>query len=426
MNTLATPLKASIESFFFKGPSPLYTEMTGIFADVKAGDINAVARLTAVLRKRTGLTKLEFAIDPVCGVNAYVEFPQVNINHVLRSGWGGDLAGLPGTNVDYGRYSELIKQTSGSLGRDGSVSGIFSQFPIKIFVGQGLLLADFTPEELAAVVLHEVGHVYGYFQSMGQTMVSSMVVYRTTEELHATEDLAQRTQVITRTVKFLNLQDVNVGELAADSNQETIQNVLIRSVLLKMTSDQGEEKLFSGEAEFIADSYATHSGAAAPLAAALAKIYKSSGHIQMASQRAYLLTESMKAAYLLLSAVVPVLAPLTAVVAGFFIAIGSNGMLYRATPVERLEEVHADLVSLLKNRKLPGDMREALVEDIKFVSGVRETMVERQTLVTLLWLTLSPSRRKLFKQQQFQRDLGRLINNNLYTRASELSLLKGR
>lgn len=426
MKHLDASLKASIESFFYKGPSPLYTELTGILADIQAGDLEARERLTAVLRKRTGLSKLTTIIDEHLGVNAYIVFPQANVNHVLRGGWGFNWNAFAGAAVNYGDYATLIKQTSGATERNGSVSGIFASFPVSITIGRGLFDAQFTPAEIAAVVLHEVGHIYGYFQTLCMTVVSSLLVNQTVKALQATTDLHERVQIVDRTVKFLDLRDVDSAGVAAEGEEGTAETVLIRSVVLKLSSDQGAEKLFSGEAEFVADSYATHSGAAQPLASALVKIFKAGGHLELSSRSNYVIVECLKVAYLLIGVAVPGLAPMVALIAGMMIGLSKNAMLYRATPTERMEEVHADLVNLLKDRSLPAELREALVQDTKFVSGIRETFVERHTLVTMLWLTLSPSRRKLYKQQQFQRDLGKLINNDLYTRASELTLLKGR
>lgn len=412
-------LTASIESMLYRGSSPLYRDMTAVLHDVLEGDPKALERLTAVIRDHTR-ANLTVTVHDQVGYGAFIFLPTLDVNHVLTASLAPLQKRAVGTTIAYGHFQEFLQGAEGTLDAHGRVSGVFSKIPAQIIIGKSMFDGSFTPEELAAVFLHEIGHLYSYFRAMGRTVASSIIIQETMEILRQTEDLTERTHAVDTSVKVLRLEGVDAAALAAKGEETAYELVMVRDTVAKLTADQGEVRLFGGEVEMAADSYATRSGAAQPLTSALVKLWKSGHQLQTKSLYAYGVTEAMRIAALTLAAFNPVTLVIASMITGMYVALEAGHALDRSTPVERLEAVHADLVAILKDRRLPAALTEQVLEDVKFVSALRSELTDRLTLVGYLWVTLSPHHRKTYQQQKLQRDIGKLVNNELFSKAAEL------
>jgi hypothetical protein len=409
------PLQPSIESLLYRGDSPLYHELKLIFADLQAGDETALERIGKVIHHHTKMDiTLQLTDNPDPDIGIY--FIAFDVNHVFRS-----LQLKEGEKFDTRMLQRLLQGGKGAADSKGAVSGVFTKIPAVIVLSRPLVAKEFaTVEELAAGTLHEIGHMYGYFDVLGRTLATSLLIQETLVAMGQTHDLAVRRQMVDTTVKILEFEDVDIEALATPGQEKAFEAVLIRNTVARIQGDMGDSKLFGVESEFLADSYAVRSGAAKPLASLMIKTAKLSNHLQAQSRLEYILTEACKVAFFAAATAVSI--PLVAVLTGLTIA-ASSYIDYgdRNTPAERLEGIHADLVNLLKDTSLPHAQKEALLTDVRFVSGLREKLVERSTLVMQLWLTLSPSRRHAYKQAKLQREINKLVNNDLFVKAAQLS-----
>jgi hypothetical protein len=414
-------LVASTEALLYQGRSPLYQELTGVYHDVLAGDSAALARVAKIITHYTKIAVTVHAQD-WDGYDVAVYFYPIDVNHVLRD----RCFEKEGDVYQLNPLSALLKSGKGSVNAKGGVDGVFTLFPAQIWVSKGMVDGTFTAEELAAMTLHEVGHIYSYFDTLGRTTVTSLAIAETQKALSATVDLEQRTHVVENTVKFLQLDGVDAGALAAPGEERAFEYIVIRNTVAKLSADQGQPKLFGGEIEFLADSYAVRMGAAKPLTSAHFKMAHLNRNIQARDRSNYVIVEGVKVACLLVAALSPQTLLIGALIASLCIACGRNDLINRDTPLERLAAVHGDLVALLKDRSLPRERVNELLLDAQFVSSLRETLTEHSTLVTYLWLTLSPSRRKLYKQIALQRQIGDLVNNDIFVHAAALKALNRR
>lgn len=415
------PLKASLEALQFRGTTPLYQDLRMIYLDALAGEEKALERIASVIRKRTGILLSTLIYEsPHADLSIY--FIPFDINGVFRS---PELQNHPGTKVDFGHLKPLLQGQQGQTTDRGAVKGIFTKIPCQLVLTTGLLQGkELTAEELAAMTLHEVGHAYGYFDTLGRCLATSLAVAQTQAILAETKDLATRKHAIASAAKVLHLGEIDATSLAAPEEAKSVDYVFIRDTVAKLASDLGSEKLFGGEVEYLADSYAVRSGASQPLLSGMMKLYKASSNAQLRKRGEYVLVEGLKVGVLLAGALHPAILATASLLAGLAIANQSkSSFVSRNTPIERVEAVHGELVQLLKDRTLPASLRESLLSDVQFVSGVREQLAENLTLVTHLWLTLSPTRRKHYKQVKLQQELNQLINNDLFVQAAKLRSL---
>jgi len=413
------PLVPSVEALLYRGESPLFHELKLVLADAVAGDQSALLRVASVIKNHTHMDISVQVIDSF-DCDLAIVFMPFDVNHLLRD---PALQAHEGTVFDVTTYQALLGGGQAAVDHKGAVSGVFTKIPAVILVGSRLLTqGQVTAAELAAGFLHEIGHLYHYFDIMGRTVATSFVIRDTMALLAKTHDLTYRSQLIDTAAKTLEF-DMDAVDLAPVGQEKAFEAIVIRNTVAKIQGDLGDSKLFGGEVEFLADSYAVHSGAAKPLASFFAKLAKADGHTHTYSDIEYIATEAGKLALFVAGTLSAITLPVTALIAGLFIAYAGRHANDRNTPVERMEAVHADLVNLLKDTTLPQAFKESLLTDVQFISGLREQMVERSSLVTQLWLTLSPSRRHTYKQIKLQREIGKLVNNDLFAHAAKLSTL---
>lgn len=413
-------LTPSVEALLYRGDSPLFHELKLIYADVLGGDHTALSRIASVIKNHTKMD-ISFLVSECTYPDMSISFVPFDVNNVLRD---GGFEKMEGKTFNIDTYQKLLAGGRGGVDSRGAVSGVFTKIPATIVVSRVMLSGGYTADELAAGTLHEVGHLYGYFDMMGRSIATSVLIAQTEHELAKTTDLAHREQIVDNITKVLGFEGLDTTELAKNGQEQTLQLVLVRNTVEKLLGDMGDAKLFGTEVEFLADSYAVRSGAAQPLTSLYLKLAKAGRHVQTTSRLEYVATEAFKGALLVAGMVAPATMVVTGLIAGLCIAAAGSHASDRNTPVERLEAVYADLVAALKDTSLPRELKESLVQDIQFVSGLREQLVKRSTVVAKLWQTLSPSHRRNVKQSKVQQEISKLVNNELFAKAAHLSTLQ--
>lgn len=426
------PLSASSEALLYRGESPLFHELKIVFKDILAGERSATERLTAIIRQHTHMDISVRVLD-MPHADLYITWQSFNVNDVTRSEIFDNFIGQ---TLDVKHYASLLQGGKGSVDSRGAVTGIFTKIPAEITVTSKLLdPAYITADELAAGFLHEIGHLYDYFDIVGRVVATSFLIQQTQLQLQGVTDLTHRHQIVDNSVKILQFEGIDTEALADPKEQGAIEYVFIRNTVKAIHADMGDHKLFGAETEFLADSYAVRSGAAKPLAKLLVKLAKDGKDIQAVSRLRYIVTEACKFGFFFVGVTAaaagaiigaPALAAYAGMISGLTVAMSamSDASAWRNTPVERLEAVHADLVNLLKDQTLPSDQKQHLLSDVQFVSGLREQLVERSPIMQYIWNSLSPGRRRNIKQITLQREITKLVHNQLFVKAAQLSTIK--
>lgn len=425
-------LSASNEALLYRGESPLFHELKIVFKDVMAGDRSGLERLSAIIKQHTHM-EISVRVLDMPHADLYLCLQSFNVNEVTRSEIFDNFIGQ---TIDVRDYALLLQGGKGSVDSRGAVKGIFTKIPAEITVTTKMLDPAFiTAEELAAGFLHEIGHFYDYFDIMGRVVATSFLIQQTQLQLQGVTDLAQRHQIVDNSVKILQFEGIDTEALADPKEQGAIEYVFIRNTVKAIHADMGDHKLFGAETEFLADSYAVRSGAAKPLTKLLVKMAKDGKDIQAVSRLRYVVTEACKFGFFFVGVTAAaggaiVGAAAMASYAGLIsaMAVATSAMMdtsaWRNTPIERLEAVHADLVNLLKDQTLPSDQKEHLLSDVQFVSGLREQLVERSQIMQYIWTSLSPGRRRNVKQITLQREITKLVHNQLFVKAAQLTTIK--
>ncbi len=421
----------TMEAIAYQGRSLLFHDLTIAFREFMALDVQnerefAKLNLAGIVKRHTGLT-VDFKLDTSPGMesaNAYAIPVVLDVNNPL-------LSPLRNLNLDstinqfadgHSKISTYVKDLRGSLDLAKSkVTGVFAQIPTTMAVGVGLWkYAGMSAEEVAAIALHEIGHIFTYFEALLQSASTNMVLATATAALAKTEDEQVRLKLVFETQQLLNAKVEDPKALAkADVSAEVFSSIMLKSMIdSPLHAATGSTIYDMRSAEFVADQFAARHGAGRALVIALDKLHRKVSpdyrrHIAM-----HMLTEGVRVGATL---AVAIAFPVTALVLGTLLLTFTNPEFkVYDDPGERLHRIKNDLVQSLKNTKLAKEKRKQLLDDIEFIDSVREGVKDRRSVFTYLWIAVSSKRRDQFHQMRIQQELEGIANNDLFVQSSKL------
>lgn len=418
-----------MEAIRYQGKSLLFNDLVLAFQTFLEGkDFSPAAfeqlGLASIVKRHTGLT-IDFVLDRTGGgENAYAIFPLLNVNSPLVDYLR--VEGL-GSTAERGRATftqvqRITNELRGSLDLERCrVSGVFSKLPSQIGVGEDFFTSGrYLAEEIAAVTLHEIGHVFTYFEKLTLFVTTNMVLSTALQELHRTPDPKLRLELVFQTAKSLKVEIDEPEELAKnDIDAEVFQAVFLKARMDKALQSSNDSRNYDlRSVEFLADQFAIRHGAGRFLAVAMYKMDKYGHHPSVSSKSRFVLAEAVKVA---LSVVMLIKLPIISTLAlGTLLAVDGYDQNTYDEPGERLARIKYDLVQCLKDTRLPKVLRQQLLEDMEAVDAVREDVSDRRTVFNFVWTSILSRRRHQYDQKKFQQKLEELVNNDLFVAAHKL------
>lgn len=393
----------------------------------QAAEAFARLNLTGIVEKRTGM-KINFSLDPDSYISCEPAVLDANnpFFKVLKTGLFDP---RPDALSRFQRAVRLAQDVQGWVDpKTAKVGGLFSSLHCRMFVGLELIANEqFSSEEVAALILHELGHLFSFFETLGYTTASNMVVITAMDALRGIEDETQRFKLISQaTSAFKAKPDPELFETKSD---ETVK------VLLLKTIEQAEQdrvaQLAAGREhrynyrsiEFMADQYAVRMGAAVPLATVQHKMAKMHLPNYGISRSSFLAFQAARMALLGVTFLNPVgmfLGPLTLLSCTLILASQAKDDDGQSDPIEMLGLISRDLVQLLKNPKLDGRKRKQLHDDLEAVNQLRSEVQHHHGIMRYIWRNVLPSGRRQAKAREIEKSIEDLVNNQLFVHASRL------
>lgn len=373
------------------------------------------------IRLETGL-KVNFNIQKSDSNNygAYVILPNVDKNHpFIESYIRKYFTSTEGINAI--NYKNAIPKGTVST-ETGKVSGWFSEIRHEMVISQGLFISKtMKSEEIAAIILHELGHLFTYYLHLGTTVVSNLMLGATARRIVNAKDYTERTYVLEEAERTLGIEIPDkemLAKIETDKNANGIQTVMLTSLAEKARYETGFNIYELRACEQIADQFAVKHGAGVHLASALSKIYDYYGHSSYRNRMLHVFMEIMKLIFwcfvFLFTLIVPVVC---------FLLVGNPWRKTYDDPAQRLEFIASTLKEEIKERKLPEERRKQLVDDIEKIKMIAEEATDKRTLNQLFWQYLTFPGNKAAKQENIANKIIELSNNDLFISANKFALV---
>ncbi len=398
-----------------------FKELTLVYKELKAVNKKELA-------DHEGMTRIGKIIANYTNLNITVELnehgpavdvPMIDKNNILINSF----------NRNHINSADGIKMVNSANGvargsvnlQTGKVTGIFTEVNSRIYMPASMILSDkYEAEEMAAVTLHEVGHLVTYYEFITRTVTTNQVLAGMAKGLDGSGNIQEREAVLVSVKKAMNLKDLNTSELAKSNSRKVAEIVVVTNITKEARAELGTNIYDFSTWEYLADEYAARHGASRYLVTALDKLFRGYGNISFRSTPMYLAMEALKIAILIANFYMA--GQLTGLAILLFTIDGSGDGTYDR-PGARMQRIRHQIIENLKDTTLPKNDLQRLSDDLAIIDSVTESVNDRRQWLGVLWDSLIPSARTAYKQEKQQQELEAIATNELFQKASELRQL---
>ena len=417
--SIFTKPTGSLEAIDFQKKSMLFAELTNQFQElieINPTQPRAIEKsgLAKIITHYTGIP-VDVTLDPNPKPNAWAAPPILTKNHPL-------LKNAYRALYDEKQAVKLVDNAEGLLQgtvdlRNSKVYGIFTKIDCKLGISVGCFNAKMAADEMAAIMLHEIGHLFTYFEYAANMIRLNYVLNTATKAILETGDKVRRIEILENVEKAARAPIFDKKALAESENKETYEAIIISANREELRSELGSDIYDDRGWERLADQFAARHGAALPLATGLSKIWGRGDRSYMSTPK-FLMMETLKTIWFLTAMVI-----FPAVALILFLTIPPLDDTYDR-PKERLMSLKKQVVEALKDQSNDKDRQLSLLQDVKALDDAMAAMKDRDTVFFQVWRILSPNIRKQANQVKDQKVLEDLINNNLFVSAAQLANFK--
>jgi len=412
-------LKTALEAVKFQVEPLLFDAVTAQIKKIRAeNDYHttspAIKELSNLIRRMTGIS-LSVAFEESATVNASVYLPDIDRNHPLIQ------SRMRGYMNNREVLTMMRKRTLPSLGGSvdtltGRVDGLYSELECTINLTTGLLnSASMEHEEIAAIFLHELGHLMSYFEYIHRTVTTNYALLAVAEAVVG-ENTTKRIDLIDATSKRFGYEADRLDVLNTTTSKDVAYSVLITQHIRKTRSELGANLYDQRGCEHLADQYAARMGAGTALTTALAKMHRQNP--SWYSTAGFVLFEGLKIMLVLLSTVV--ISPLVLIL--MLVSYDPTDKIYD-DPEARMKRIRNELLGGMKNKALTKERRTCLQKDLEIIDQALKSFNDRRSFYELLYTSFLPGARRQQKHMEHQQELESLANNELFAKAMNFTLI---
>lgn len=380
--------------------------------------------------EKTGML-ISFGIDPSKSTNAYVLLPHLDKNHPFFPMQWREFLPTEAINMIKAGGGEL----KGSVDlTNAKISGIYSKVEVVTKVTKGMFESTkYTTEEICAIICHELGHLFTYFEMFGRINRTANVVSAMCRAMYEMEDQQQRETIIKEAAKSLQISIEDPSELARiqrGKREDTCATVFVTKAVHASRSETGYHAYEMRSCEQLADDFAMRMGAGRHLATGLHKLYDSMWESSTLSNTKHIIMQlvetfvwmGMGAAYGFM-------------IGGFTVVAMSIGavampllILMLANPNEKIYDNGEDrimlmkrtLVTALKNKDLPEELRKSYLSEITAIDEIVKKLDFKRGIFEYIITTFGVRGRREYRQEQIMKDVENLLTNDLFVHAQQL------
>ena len=422
------PNNVGLEVIAYQGESDLFNAITKIIKQIKIAGLYDPASIVK--------SDLSAAIESFCGIstkitiedsntpNAMVQIPQLDKNHPIihntYRAWLNNDDLVKAKKFMDGKFTGFVSK------KEARVYGAFSKLTVPIIITRGLLHADdFLDEEIAAVILHELGHVFSYFERIIDVMSFNYAAEAVSERILKTFRDEDSVELLLEYDKVFDVKLPDKETVAKSKNKDVVFTHIVSETIKQRRNEEGDEIYSYRGFEFSSDQFATRHGGGRYLVTALDKIYRRGWfNSSYSSWPCHIMCEIVKVT--IFATFFPLLALANPFVGVLWVLVILCARPMNKTyddPRERFDRVYREIVGELKNKSLTADRRNQVLSDLKVITAINESVSDKRSFFEAIWAYVIPSGNSSRKKMEFQQTLERLANNDLFVASAKFDSL---
>lgn len=326
-----------------------------------------------------------------------------------------------------------------------TVGGVFEEAESTIYISPNYLYnSSLTADEFAAIVLHEIGHVFYNFEYMDRVMTTNQVLATLLTEEYKAMEPGKRKVVLKKASTVLENNRIPLDELADSKTDGSAAVAIITSTVDGFYSETGSHFYDYSSCEQLADNFAARHGFARSLASGLHKIVSP---YERDLRRLATINEIMAVVSAITVSAIAVVCvtiaatPLIALVYGILGFIWLRGMTLgnlNDTPGYgdaqwvryddlrvRLKRIREQIVIFIKTAKVNSKALTDALNDLDVIDKlISDTPEPTDGVVKKLYEFFNPRSKSNRQVKEIQRTLEELSTNVMFIYAAKLSQIK--
>lgn len=378
------------------------------------------SKLQDVIFDHTGILT-DSMVKKRVGKNAFVKFPNLDKNHPFFATYqytGGS------SETTITALALLDSKLEGTVDMDKmKIGGVFSKVRHDMTVGYELMIANnFTSEEITAIILHELGHIFTYYRFFGMLTKRNFLLGDAMFSINSRSTKEQKVVRLEEISRSLGIDQVNYDTLLTNDKQksaEAVTTAMVTNDIIRSSSVGGNSYYDVRTVEQIADQFATKHGAGMHLSTALNKIYQEAYVRSVRGPAMFVAIELVKLMFYLF---IVSSGPITAVL--YTLSLIPGPAIYDS-PLARIQLIKRQMVNTIREQNQNAEYIKELRSQIEVIEKLEAELEDRRSLFELAYQTLTPRGRSMYKQEVFSKNLESLIYNETYLASVKFGALNG-
>lgn len=299
----------------------------------------------------------------------------------------------------------------------------------------------FTDEEIAGIILHEIGHFWTMLEFLDRSVATNQVLAELQRDLFIEKEPSKRNTIIKTAGKELNL-DRNVVESLQASDDQTVSTVFVAASMKAIRTQSGHSFYDMNTWEMLADQFAARHGAGRHMFTGMQKLMAQCPDLTMMSRASFYygqIARFVGGILLMVGGVAGVVAaPAVAIIGIIAVLIGyamvtNDGGSYSEPTYDndlgrltrlRNQQVQAIKKALGHNKsKFNAAYVKQLTEDVAFMDNILKQGFNNTAVVNKIITFFSANEANRQANTAFQKHLEGLAHNDLYAKAAALKTI---
>lgn len=444
----------SMEMIGYQHNDPFVKNATDILQRYKENTIDKVAltkELSDAIKKRFNLN-LNLTLEENNEPNAYAMPINLSTRNVLNGlNNFNDKALHAATMLSRNNAIKIAKGDVDNAGlldfKNAKADGVFALLDSHIVIHTGLL-NELHPRETVAIILHEIGHIWTYFEYLAVSTYRNAITVNAAKEFLKTNKEEDRYKIL---VALDNDYGLPVDKSVLELPDEQAVTVIVSSMSKMFSSDPRYDLYTIKNAEALADQFASRFGLLEETISAMKKLDKKSWQaardlgekyyslFKCFSVMSFLSSIGTGAAFgtavalaslpLYIGSVILAITAVTASsVANKYSRDGTKIQTAMDTssydkPKDRLQRLYNETLGTLKNTNLSNEVKQQIIDSLAVVKKEIEKAPETDTRWVKLLMDVSPEYNKMNEQRRNHQIIESLMSNELYVASAKLSTI---
>lgn len=359
--------------------------------------------------------------------------PALTPNHLFIANWVK--AYLQENTVDFDpskdvraildKMSKPLVQGTVDL-KNSRVTGLFAELEIELYMPPSIftkagLMSD---GEIAAIILHEVGHAFTYMEFVTRSVTTNQVLAGLVRACDKSMPAEKREIIFVKGADVLKMSGEQKEALLKAKSQTEVGYIALDAAVQLSVSELGASCYDVNSCEYLADQFATRHGAGRELVTALDTLMKNNHWAKMPKGNWFI------GAVKFILIVCAVLFITVATVGAIWLVIiftvltspDKNGEIYDNEKTRFLRIKHQN-VEWLKDQSLSTEKKKKLIEDNETIDKLSTYYDDNLSKIEKLSYFFSPTYRNAHKYEVLQKQLEATAHNDLFSLSAKLSTL---